>query len=286
MYGKLFPSMYDGTLSANWKALVTFQQLLILCDRDGIVDITPRVLAKRTGIPRDIIDEGLKVLSEPDPESRTKDEDGRRIVLLNPDNSWGWRIVNHRKYREMKTIEDRREYMRKYMREYRLPEDDSVNNKSLQELTEVNSKHQLAQLTHADADADADALTTISPENDISKDEKQRYLEFVWLTSGQRQKLIDTLGLARTEEMIKRVEEYVGTIGEKKANKKYDSHYHVILTWHRGDIAKGLYKPAAGTAGHRETEEEKQSRYRAEHQEKQNQWLKEIAGQPVAEGVG
>jgi hypothetical protein len=38
-------------------------------------------------------------LAAPDADSRTPDEDGRRIVLV----SGGWRIVNARKYREMQT---------------------------------------------------------------------------------------------------------------------------------------------------------------------------------------
>ena len=42
MYGKLFASMFDGSLRATapWQALVTFQQLIILCDREGVVDMT------------------------------------------------------------------------------------------------------------------------------------------------------------------------------------------------------------------------------------------------------
>jgi hypothetical protein len=35
-------------------------------------------------------------------------------VLLRPNNSWGWRVVNYAKYRAIKREEDRREYHREY----------------------------------------------------------------------------------------------------------------------------------------------------------------------------
>ena len=71
--------MYDGTLYGNWKALVTLQQMIILCDMDGFVDMTPQAIAARTGIPLEIIRTGITALEEPDPYSRTPDLEGRRI---------------------------------------------------------------------------------------------------------------------------------------------------------------------------------------------------------------
>lgn len=121
MYGKLFEQMYNGTLGTKgpWQALVTFQQMIILADRNGIVDMTPEVIAKRSTIPLDIILEGIKVLEQPDPGSRTPDEEGRRILRLNPARDWGWRITNHAHYRKIRSEEERREYMRNYQRERR-----------------------------------------------------------------------------------------------------------------------------------------------------------------------
>lgn len=121
MFGKLFVSMYDGTLASNgpWQALVTFQQLIILADQDGNVDMTPQAIARRTSIPLNIITEGLVELAKPDPFSRTPDEQGRRIVLLEDHRPWGWRLVNYEKYRQQRKAEDRREYLRIKQRESR-----------------------------------------------------------------------------------------------------------------------------------------------------------------------
>lgn len=114
MYGKIFDSMYDGTLYGHWKAIVTLQQMLVLCDPNGVIDMTPGALSGKTSIPLDIILEGIKVLSEPDPYSRTPGEEGRRIILIDPANRpWGWIIVNHAKYRDLQSRADKNEADRK-----------------------------------------------------------------------------------------------------------------------------------------------------------------------------
>lgn len=110
MYAKIFESIYDGSLRKDWKALITFQQLLVLADEAGYVDKTPDAISARTTIPLDIIIHGLDQLSSPDPDSRSKEEEGRRIVLINPDRRWGWRIVNHKEYREIRTQSELRLY--------------------------------------------------------------------------------------------------------------------------------------------------------------------------------
>jgi hypothetical protein len=121
MFTKIFASMYDGTLATNgpWEALVTFQQLLILCDKDGIVDMTPQAISRRTTIPLEIVNRGIAELEKPDPDSRRKDAEGRRIVRIAPDRTWGWEIVNYAYYRSLRNAEERREYMRDYMRDAR-----------------------------------------------------------------------------------------------------------------------------------------------------------------------
>jgi hypothetical protein len=120
MYAKIFGQIYDGTLCTNgpWQALVTFQQLLILADEEGNVDMTIPAIARRTTIPREILEIGIEALLMPDPESRTPTEGGRRIVPLG-ERSWGWRIVNYMKYRQIKREQDRRDYHKQYYHDKR-----------------------------------------------------------------------------------------------------------------------------------------------------------------------
>jgi hypothetical protein len=114
MYGKVFESMFDGTLVSRgpWQALVTFQQMIVLADRDGVVDMTADAISRRTSIPLEIIELGIDSLMRPDPKSRTPDEEGRRITLLEDHRDWGWQIVNHAKYQAIRSAEERREYLR------------------------------------------------------------------------------------------------------------------------------------------------------------------------------
>jgi hypothetical protein len=116
VYGKLFQSMYDGTLTSKgpWQALVTFQQLIGLADRRGMVDMTMDSISRRTTIPLDIIKVGIEALSQPDPDSRSQVEEGRRIILIDAVRTWGWRLVNYEYYRNLRLAEDRREYHREY----------------------------------------------------------------------------------------------------------------------------------------------------------------------------
>lgn len=116
MYAKVFSQIYDGTLCTKgpWEALVTFQQFLVLADMDGCVDMTAAAISRRTTIPLEIIERGIAELIQPDPESRTPTEEGRRLVLLAEGRHWGWRVVNYAHYRDLKREEDRREYHRQY----------------------------------------------------------------------------------------------------------------------------------------------------------------------------
>jgi hypothetical protein len=107
MYGKLFTSMYDGSMHGHWEAIVTFQQMICLANRDGVVDMAPSALASRTSIPIEIIQQGLSHLLLPDPESRSPECDGRRIETIDAHRSWGWRIVNYDYYRKLASMEDK-----------------------------------------------------------------------------------------------------------------------------------------------------------------------------------
>jgi hypothetical protein len=109
MYTKVFRTIYDGTLADNWQALVTFQQLLILSNEEGVVDMTIAAIHRTTGIPVDILQQGIAILEAPDHGSRTPDMEGRRIARLDEHREWGWFLINFAKYRQMLTREEKKE---------------------------------------------------------------------------------------------------------------------------------------------------------------------------------
>jgi len=145
MYGKLFDSMYDGTLVEDWRALITFQQFIILCDADGTVDMTPSAISRRTGIPIEHIKAGIEILENADPYSRTPDEDGRRIAHIDEHRPWGWYIVNHNKYKKLIDSDTVRAQTRERVKKHR------DKKKGVTDVTDGN-----AQKRHIDTDTNTD----------------------------------------------------------------------------------------------------------------------------------
>ena len=90
--------MIDGSLwEADLRVRVLFVTMLFVSfepARRGTVDLTLRKLAGRAGMSPEDVRYALDVLMAPDPESRTPDDDGRRIERLSMKRDWGWRIVN------------------------------------------------------------------------------------------------------------------------------------------------------------------------------------------------
>lgn len=162
MYGKLFEQMYDSSLCENWQALITFQQLIILADRAGVVDMTHEAIARRTNIPIDIIREGIAELEKEDARSRSPKEEGRRILRLDEHRDWGWMIVNHEHYRNLANMEEKREADRA-----RLAEKRKKDNKNSDVATCRNGSLFVADVAHTDTDTEANTDTEKqSPEGD------------------------------------------------------------------------------------------------------------------------
>lgn len=119
MYAKLFTSIYQGTLRGNSRGLLVFTNLLAHADAAGHVDVHPRAIAEEVGLTVAEVRAALDELEAPDPESRSPEEDGRRLIRLDEHRAWGWRIVNYVKYRSIRSEEDRRAQNREAQKRWR-----------------------------------------------------------------------------------------------------------------------------------------------------------------------
>ena len=119
MYGKIFDSIYDGTLAEDWRALITFQQFIVLCDADGIVDMTHAAISRRTGIPIEHIKAGIIILEAPDQYSRKRNQQGKRIELIDSHRPWGWHVINHEHYKVLKDADTVRAQTKERVRKHR-----------------------------------------------------------------------------------------------------------------------------------------------------------------------
>lgn len=100
-YTPLFDSLTTGTLCGKWPDVGLWPIILSLADKHGEVDYTPNYLAGITGLSIDEITKCMERFCQSDPDSRSIEQDGARLVLVDPENrQWGWHIVNHGKYRE------------------------------------------------------------------------------------------------------------------------------------------------------------------------------------------
>lgn len=151
MYGKVFAQIFDGTLHGQLEATAVFMAMIALADQDGTVDLTLTALTSRTGWPQEFIERGIQQLEAEDSDSRTPDEEGRRIVRLRDNTSWGWSITNYTKYRAIRDADGRRKYMREYMKKRR----------SKQAVNSVNSRK--PKLAQAEVEVEVDINTPLPP---------------------------------------------------------------------------------------------------------------------------
>lgn len=152
MYGKLFEQMYHGSMVvAGWEAIIVMQQLVILADKNGDVEMTTYAISNLTTIPLEIIEKGIEALMQPDPLSRSRGEEGRRIVLMDPDRPWGWHLVNYQYYVELASKEDKRRKDAQRAAEKRNENNNSQN--------VANSRSESQKVAHVDVDVDIDVDT-------------------------------------------------------------------------------------------------------------------------------
>jgi hypothetical protein len=162
MYVKLFQDLLDSTIWMEKDHVVrVWLTLLLLADSEGFVEIPIPALAQRARVGLDECAEAIERLESPDPYSRTGVEEGRRLIRPTTEKTL-WQITNYEYYRSMKSIKQKREYQKRYMREWRRKRNgpDSRSEKSDSKLSQSEKKvHELAQ---AEAEAYKEKTTSSS----------------------------------------------------------------------------------------------------------------------------
>lgn len=115
-YTKIFTSILDSTIWQESKETkLVWITMLAMKDGRQVVEASVPGLAARAGVSTPECESALTRLRSPDPYSRTKEHEGRRIQ----DVDGGWLILNGALYREKMSPDDLREYKRKWQAEYR-----------------------------------------------------------------------------------------------------------------------------------------------------------------------
>ncbi len=119
MFAKVFGQIFDSSIAEDYNCRRMFMDLLVLADPTGAVDMTHEAISRRTNVPEDEVRKYIGQLCQPDAKSRSKMEDGKRLVPLDKNRDWGWQIVNYQHYRRLKDEEARRSYFRDAQRKAR-----------------------------------------------------------------------------------------------------------------------------------------------------------------------
>jgi len=171
-YTKLFESILDSTVwgESNETRLVWIT-MLAMRNKNHMVEAAVPGLARRARVSIEDTEKALKKFSSPDPYSRTKDFEGRRIREVDG----GWLILNGENYRNRLNMDERREYQRIKQAEYRAKKKDG-NGVPLSASEIINKRVREDPITKADRAAMRKkgvvmASPTVSEEYDLGDTE-------------------------------------------------------------------------------------------------------------------
>lgn len=158
-YAKVYRSLWEGTLVEHWEGWATLVFLLAHCDPDGTVDLHPRAIVRKSGLPADVVARGLAILEAEDPESRSSAESGRRLVRIDPAREWGWRIVNHASYRAKDAAERQADWRARHP--------DAVEAEADRKRETRAASRGVTGRNHAVAEAEADSTSPLPTTKDV-----------------------------------------------------------------------------------------------------------------------
>ena len=147
MYGIIHKSIFDSTLIAEGHEVTyVFISMVSLADEEDICDLDISALARRINMPLGQVEYAIKRLCLPDPGSKLKEHEGRRIISLKDfdeiDSNRGWFITNREHYIQ----EAKKQNRKKTNARYYAKKDDNKNNRVLN--NDVSDKGK----THIDTD--------------------------------------------------------------------------------------------------------------------------------------
>lgn len=141
VYGSILTSSVWVESPATVKVWIA---MLVLADAEGCVPGTVPGLANIAAVSRADCEEALAVLESPDFDSRTPTEEGRRVIRV----EGGWQIVNHRRYRDLRTDKQIADADRQRRHREGVTERDS---------------HDVSRLSHTEAEVEVEELQVPTP---------------------------------------------------------------------------------------------------------------------------
>lgn len=120
-WGKHFASMYEGSMRGAGSAFFAVWGYVISHMTPNrvhgtTVELNPEIIAFLIGEDQTVVTEVIHKMCEPDPKSRTREREGRKLVKI---SEYTYLVVNGDYYRKIRNEVERREYQRNKQAEYR-----------------------------------------------------------------------------------------------------------------------------------------------------------------------
>jgi hypothetical protein len=119
MYGRIFTSVYEGSMVGAGLAVFGVWNYVIAKTRMGYVELNPKHLSLLLtgGLEKEKeLGEAIEFLCRKDAKSRNKAEGGARLVK---EGEYQYRVVSYMEYDKIRSKEDLREYNRRKQEESR-----------------------------------------------------------------------------------------------------------------------------------------------------------------------
>jgi len=159
-YTKLFNSIVTSTIwTEDDKTRIIWITMLALANQNGEIQASIPGLARLAGISIPDVETALGKFTSPDAYSRTPDNEGRRIAVI----EGGWELLNHAKYRRMASLADQKDANAKRQQRHRA-RNASVTPRNASVTVETDI---------AEAEAEAEANTEVEVEK--SKNKRVRF---------------------------------------------------------------------------------------------------------------
>lgn len=135
-FTKLFNTIITSSVwNEDNETRIVWITMLALSDKDGIVNASMSGLAVMARLPVETCKKAIVKLSNPDLDSRTPENEGRRIEKVDG----GWRIINYVKYRNLGRKDERREYLRLVQQQHRSKEKSNKKERVINTYTEAEA---------------------------------------------------------------------------------------------------------------------------------------------------
>ena len=175
-YTKLFRSMLLSSIWSQDNATrILWVTLLAEADADGRVYASVPGLASLARLTLEETEAALEKLMSPDPYSKTPDCEGRRVESIDG----GFELINHAKYREKMTSDDKKRKAAERAKRYR--ERKKTENVTPSRVTNVTQCDESRKSLHTEADTDTEADTTITNVIVPTNDRDEPEVEPSWL---------------------------------------------------------------------------------------------------------